>query len=57
MQKNSKNLYSSLSIPINSKGRMFLEKKSLLRTAYQRDRDRIVHSTAFRRLKHNDKET
>ena len=52
MQKNSKNVYSSLSIPINSKGRMFREKKSLLRTAYQRDRDRIVHSTAFRRLKH-----
>jgi len=52
MQKNTKNEYSTLSIPINSKGRMFSEKKSVLRTAYQRDRDRIIHSTAFRRLKH-----
>ena len=52
MQKNSKSEYSSLSIPIRSKGRMFFEKKSFLRSPYQRDRDRIVHSTAFRRLKH-----
>ena len=52
MQKYSKNEHSKLSIPINSNGRMFFEKKSLLRSAYQRDRDRIVHSTAFRRLKH-----
>ncbi len=52
MQKNSKNEYSRLSTPINSKGRMFFEKKSILRSAYQRDRDRIIHSTAFRRLKH-----
>ena len=52
MQKNSKIEYSRLSTPINSRGRMFFEKKSFLRSAYQRDRDRIVHSTAFRRLKH-----
>ena len=52
MQKNSINEYSKLSIPINSKGRLFNEKKSFLRTPYQRDRDRIIHSTAFRRLKH-----
>ncbi|MFL2883157.1 MAG: deoxyguanosinetriphosphate triphosphohydrolase [Pelagibacteraceae bacterium] len=52
MQKNSKSEYSKLSIPIKSKGRMFSEKKSLLRSPYQRDRDRIIHSTAFRRLKH-----
>ena len=52
MQKNSKNGYSKLATPINSKGRLFKEKKSLLRSSYQRDRDRIVHSTAFRRLKH-----
>tara|TARA_B100001564_G_scaffold343447_1_gene340025 strand:- start:8423 stop:9553 length:1131 start_codon:yes stop_codon:yes gene_type:complete len=49
MQKNS---LSKLSISINSKGRFNNEKKSDLRTPYQRDRDRIVHSTAFRRLKH-----
>ena len=52
MQNNSNNEYSKLSISINSKGRIFSEKKSFLRSAYQRDRDRIVHSTAFRRLKH-----
>ena len=52
MQKNSKNEYSILSTPLKSKGRLHFEKKSTLRTAYQRDRDRIVHSTAFRRLKH-----
>ncbi len=49
MQKNS---LSKLSISINSKGRFNNEKKSDLRSPYQRDRDRIVHSTAFRRLKH-----
>ncbi len=52
MQKNSKYEYSKLSIPIKSSGRIFYEKKSLLRSPYQRDRDRIIHSTAFRRLKH-----
>ena len=52
MQKNSLNEYSNLSVPIISKGRVYFEKKSQLRSAYQRDRDRIIHSTAFRRLKH-----
>ena len=37
---------------INSKGRMYYEKESLIRSPYQRDRDRIIHSSAFRRLKH-----
>ena len=49
MQKNS---FSKISVPIKSKGRFNSEKKSNLRSPYQRDRDRIVHSTAFRRLKH-----
>ncbi len=47
-----KNRFSKLSVSINSKGRFNVEKKSNLRTPYQRDRDRIIHSTAFRRLKH-----
>lgn len=34
-----------------SKGRQFPEAHCNIRTAYQRDRDRIVHSKAFRRLK------
>jgi dGTPase len=52
MQKNSSAKYSRLSVSTKSKGRLFAEKKSLLRSPYQRDRDRIIHSTAFRRLKH-----
>lgn len=35
-----------------SKGRLTGEDECTLRTAYQRDRDRIVHCKAFRRLKH-----
>ena len=37
---------------INSKGRMHIESENSIRTPYQRDRDRIIHSTSFRRLKH-----
>ncbi len=36
----------------DSKGRAHPEKEHDFRTAYQRDRDRIVHSTAFRRLEY-----
>ena len=46
------NIFSKLSVSIYSKGRFYIENKSSLRTPYQRDRDRILHSTAFRRLKH-----
>ena len=35
-----------------SRGRDREEKQCDLRTVYQRDRDRIIHSKAFRRLKH-----
>ena len=52
MQKNSINKISKLAVPINSKGRFYKEKKTSLRNEFQRDRDRIIHSTAFRRLKH-----
>lgn len=37
---------------LNSKGRLIEEKKCDIRTEYQRDRDRILHCKAFRRLKH-----
>ena len=35
-----------------SKGREVPEEKCEIRTEYQRDRDRIIHSKSFRRLKH-----
>tara|TARA_Y100000817_G_scaffold52192_1_gene37858 strand:+ start:997 stop:2115 length:1119 start_codon:yes stop_codon:yes gene_type:complete len=35
-----------------SKGRLFREPRNKFRTPFQRDRDRIIHSDAFRRLKH-----
>lgn len=35
-----------------SKGRKIKEEECPLRTCFQRDRDRIIHSKAFRRLKH-----
>ena len=38
--------------PARSRGRLIAEPESPTRTPYQRDRDRIIHSTAFRRLKH-----
>ncbi|WP_404927444.1 deoxyguanosinetriphosphate triphosphohydrolase [Mesorhizobium sp. ORM16] len=38
--------------PARSRGRLFEEVESPTRTPFQRDRDRIIHSTAFRRLKH-----
>ena len=52
MQKNSIQTLSKLAVPLISKGRFFKEKKTHLRSDFQRDRDRIIHSTAFRRLKH-----
>ncbi|TWF56429.1 deoxyguanosinetriphosphate triphosphohydrolase [Neorhizobium alkalisoli] len=38
--------------PWTSRGRLFPSDNSLTRSEFQRDRDRIVHTTAFRRLKH-----
>jgi len=37
---------------INSRGRIFKEPENSIRSPYQRDRDRIIHSSSFRRLKH-----
>lgn len=38
--------------PLQSRGRLFKEEESAHRSCFQRDRDRIIHSSAFRRLKH-----
>jgi dGTPase len=52
MQKKLFLKYSKLAVSIKSKGRIHSEPLSSLRSPYQRDRDRVIHSTAFRRLKH-----
>lgn len=52
MQKKSSQHYSNLATPVKSRGRIHHEPSSTLRSPYQRDRDRVIHSTAFRRLKH-----
>jgi dGTPase len=36
----------------DSKGRAYLDNEPEYRTAFQRDRDRIIHTTAFRRLEY-----
>ncbi len=46
------NLSEFATLSVNSKGRKVDEPQSDLRTDFQRDRDRILHSKAFRRLKH-----
>ena len=43
--------YSKIAL-FKSKGRIFKESLSKYRSPFQRDRDRIIHSASFRRLKH-----
>lgn len=38
--------------PDKARGRRISEEESAFRSCFQRDRDRIIHSSAFRRLKH-----
>ena len=38
--------------PEQSRGRLYPEPESETRTCFQRDRDRIIHSAAFRRLEY-----
>jgi dGTPase len=38
--------------PEESRGRLYPQEDSATRTAFQRDRDRVIHSTAFRRLQY-----
>jgi len=54
MQKNfNENHLKSYAVrSINCKGRIFHESENSTRSPYQRDRDRIIHSSSFRRLKH-----
>lgn len=40
------------SLPEHSRGRLHREPEDVMRTVYQRDRDRIIHSAAFRRLEY-----
>jgi len=54
MQKNYKENYLKPYAvkSINTKGRIYKEIENSIRSPYQRDRDRIIHSSSFRRLKH-----
>ena len=54
MQKNYKEKYLKPYAvkSINTKGRIYKEVENSVRSPYQRDRDRIIHSSSFRRLKH-----
>jgi len=45
-------LHPKACLSSQSKGRLKPEKEGEIRTCFQRDRDRIIHSKAFRRLKH-----
>jgi dGTPase len=46
------NLSPFATLSSRSKGRQFAEEECPLRPAFQHDRDRIIHSKSFRRLKH-----
>ena len=48
----SRTLHPRACLSSQSKGRLKPEKEGVIRTCFQRDRDRIIHSKTFRRLKH-----
>ncbi len=48
----AKILHPKATLSSKTKGRLSPEEEDDVRTAFQRDRDRIIHSKAFRRLKH-----
>jgi dGTPase len=47
-----KTLHPKACLSSESRGRLRPEKEGEIRTCFQRDRDRIIHSKSFRRLKH-----
>ena len=51
-QRERATLSPAATLAAESKGRATPEPDDEFRTAFERDRDRIVHSKAFRRLKH-----
>ena len=51
-ENESRRLAPLASCSAQSRGRLYPEKEHEFRTAYQRDRDRVVHSRAFRRLQY-----
>ena len=53
MNKNGSRMLAAFAcLPETSRGRLYTERMSSFRSPFQRDRDRIIHSSAFRRLKH-----
>ena len=52
MNYSIENLASFACIPEQSRGRLHDEPESTTRSCYQRDRDRIIHAAAFRRLQY-----
>ena len=53
IEENEKKILSPrATLSAESKGRKVFEEECELRTCFQRDRDRIIHSQSFRRLKH-----
>jgi len=51
-EREEKSLSPFAALSSKSKGRSFFEEECPLRPAFQHDRDRIIHSKSFRRLKH-----
>ncbi len=51
LQREKETLSEYAALCENTKGRQRIEEECPLRTAYQRDRDRILHCSSFRRLK------
>jgi len=52
LEKREHEILSPFAVFSDSAKRQRMEEKCKLRTEFQRDRDRIIHSKAFRRLKH-----